>query len=74
MRATQMARLLRDAGGLPGAPTRVGQAAQQIDRQACADSPCEECGHQGLSYQPWDLRGAYVAIAICPACGHAEEF
>lgn len=45
-----------------------------IDRQVAAECTCTACGHVGLSYRGWRRQDSYRAFAICPSCGHTEEF
>ena len=51
-------------------------AAARIDADACKSSRCSKCGHKGLDYDPFVDREdkKYVAFAVCPSCGHREEF
>jgi hypothetical protein len=71
------AKALLDAGFVEGAPT--GEAAG-IDAEVCGEADCPNCGGRGLEYRPFFLparRGSesgYVALGLCPACGHVEEF
>jgi hypothetical protein len=72
------ARLLAD-GFRPGAPSRI---AHEADSAIAEEADCDECGRRGLVYhaftrQPKELSSpttVYVAVAVCPACGAAEEF
>lgn len=68
-------------GYRPGAPVSVrrvieGESGEDIDRACCEHSTCEACGRVGLAYRPFHhvTRHSYVAYAVCPACGSAEEF
>lgn len=63
--------------GTPPRPTgglSVDGAA--IDARVCAESKCENCGHQGMEYHPFvrDDPHSYRAFAVCPECGEAFEF
>jgi ribosomal protein L40E len=60
-----------DRGYRAKAPTH--QAAH-IDAEVCARSKCRKCGHHGMRYEPWSRPGSYLALAVCPRCGHQEEF
>jgi transcription elongation factor Elf1 len=62
---------VRDYGYKWGVPS---SEAATLDRQVCSESKCEECGHEGLSYQPIHKEGSYIAFAVCPQCGAAHEF
>lgn len=69
---------LRAEGYVPGAPSAVVAAE---DAGVCAHQACRRCGRPGLDYRPFvhprERRrgvGGYRALAVCPECGHAEEF
>ena len=69
---------LRDDGYRPGVPSAEVAAA---DAGTCARIACAECRRPGLDYRPYvhpALRGRgpdwYRALAVCEACGRAEEF
>jgi hypothetical protein len=51
-----------------------GRQAEAIDREVCAEAECSACGQRGLGYHPFTRGRSYRAIAVCPACGQAEEF
>ena len=55
-------------------PQPPNHRAADIDREVCANSRCRKCGHHGLNYEPWSRPGSYIAFAVCPNCGHQEEF
>lgn len=75
---------MEEEGYTPGGePTGLGAG---IDALVCADSTCSACGHQGREYHPFMKRLggrsrytgrdliSYRAFAVCPECGHTEEF
>lgn len=45
-----------------------------LDEGVCQRSRCPHCGHEGLIYRPFVRPGSYRAFAVCPACGHTDEF
>lgn len=47
-----------------------------IDAEACAESKCDNCGHQGMEYHPFvrDEPRSYRAFMVCPECGEVFEF
>ena len=67
---------LRAKGAYPGRPKRSGLIdGCALDAAATAASPCAQCGHQGMDYHSYTNRaGAYIALAVCPACQEAWEF
>jgi hypothetical protein len=79
MRATlpELDRRLRSAGYRPGSPSAEVAAA---DAGVCARIACPRCSRAGLDYRPYvhpELGGAvggYRPLAVCYACGCAEEF
>jgi hypothetical protein len=61
----------------PGPAPWLRVEAVEIDRQVCADSACDRCGHAGLLYKPYHHcrgRRAYVAYSVCPSCGDWVQF
>lgn len=74
MTRTEALTTLHDNGYILEPPARLQRAAQEIDREACQEAICGNCGHQGLNYQPASRDGSYVALAYCPTCDHCEEF
>jgi hypothetical protein len=71
-----LARQLAADGYTPGAPPWLTPLCGGIDREVCATSACDRCGHPGLSYRAFhraDPR-SYVAVAVCPGCAAAFEF
>ncbi len=44
------------------------------DGELCRRASCSRCGRQGLIYRPFIRPGSYRAFAICPGCGHTDEF
>ena len=59
-----------------GRPTWGLIDGSSIDAQICAESKCNECGHQGMEYHPFvrDDRHSYRAFAVCPKCDETFEF
>jgi hypothetical protein len=57
----------------PGAPKHLTEEARSADAQACTESDCEACGRHGLDYRPFKRGRAYLALGVCPDCGHALE-
>jgi hypothetical protein len=47
--------------------------AQAIDAQVAKEMTCI-CGHKGMRYRCETEGRTYHAIAVCPECGHEEEF
>lgn len=45
-----------------------------ICASVAAESDCCYCGFVGLNFRGFQSHGVRVAIAICPKCGHQEEF
>ena len=43
------------------------RTAADIDRDVCAQSECDNCGHRGLRY-------IYTGLARCPKCKLEVEF
>ena len=52
-------------------PSDIGAS---IDRGICVESSCDSCGHDGMVYVPMTNGSGYRAFAVCPECGHFEEF
>lgn len=50
------------------------QEAADIDGTICAESDCPKCRHHGMNYSPFTTERSYRAFAVCPRCGHREEF
>ncbi len=75
IRVEDMDRRLRLAGYRPGSPSAEVAAA---DAGVCARIACPECQSPGLDYRPYvrpmDSNGGYRPLAVCGACGVAEEF
>lgn len=77
-------RLLGDLDGWePGHPPSIWPEGWAIDREVCANGECSVCGYRGLHYAPYRkkyprdggwVEWGYRAFAVCPKCGHAEEF
>jgi len=59
---------LQEAGLAHGVPTGIGP---DIDAQRAAETTCQECGAEGLVYEPWIAQGHYVILAVCSSCDHA---
>ena len=57
----------------PGPPRRSGSGVS-IDMEIANEATCSYCGHQGCGYRGYHRPGIYRAFAVCPECGHAEEF
>ena len=55
-------------------PPRHGGFGVSIDMEVAHEATCSYCGHQGCGYRGYHRPGAYRAFAVCPECGHAEEF
>jgi len=47
-----------------------------IDGSICAESKCNNCGHQGMDFKPFlrDEPYSYRAFAAGPECGASFEF
>jgi hypothetical protein len=70
--------------GLPYHPTKLYiegylpvppyDKAREMNSKSIHDATCAECHHGGLVYEPWSKPGSYMAIAMCPNCGHREEY
>lgn len=67
---------LYEEGYRQGVPRGGPVDAAGIDGSICAESKCEECGHQGMDYKPFirDEPYSYRAVAVCPKCGWSFEF
>lgn len=62
------------SGYRPGAPPPTPLGGPEIDEEVCQQATCAVCGTTGLEYAPFIAPRSYRAFAVCPACGHAEEF
>jgi len=58
--------------GSPSAET------ERFDREVLSDCHCTACGNPTLLYKPFIKwlkdRLSYRPLAVCPACGEAQEF
>jgi hypothetical protein len=64
-------------GWEPGRSPEMTDLGVARDTDACASWSCDGCGHCGLLYRPLRVRDGgvgYRFLAVCPACGHAEEY
>ena len=66
-------------GYKPGLPKRSPIALVDgpgIDREICAESRCEGCGHLGMQCRVFttDDGSGYRSVAVCPECGDEFEF
>ncbi len=59
-----------------GRPHWGGIDGASIDSSICAESKCDNCGHQGMEYKPFikDATRSYRAFARCPKCNASFEF
>jgi hypothetical protein len=60
-------------GFTPGAPRHITAQSQAIDQRACRRLVCPACRKRGSAYHPWTDGRSYRCLAVCQACGHAEE-
>jgi len=67
---------LKDEGYRVGVPYWGLIDGASIDRNICAESKCDNCGHQGMGYESYirDEPRSYRAFAVCPQCGAKNEF
>ncbi len=49
-------------------------AAEQIDEQVAAETPCPRCGAVGSRYEAHYENGQYSAVSVCRKCGLRIEF
>ena len=63
---------LRENGYRPGPPSRQAE----IDDKPIAEYTCPVCERDTMQYRPWSRKQpyGYIAICVCPRCGHEEEF
>jgi hypothetical protein len=71
--ATALKCRLRREGFIPGLPPHITDATVRTDKATCRRLRCPGCGRCGLEYRPWRLGSRYHVLAVCPACGGAEE-
>lgn len=59
-----------------GFPTWGLIDGSSIDIQICAESTCSQCGNKGMECKGFikPETKSYRAFAVCPNCGHVEEF
>lgn len=73
MKISELDAKMRAEGFMPGYPSSA--EAQESDIQACNEGVCPDCDWKGLLYRPYiSLTRAYRPFAICPRCGHVQEF
>ena len=69
---------LYEAGYRQGEPYWGLIDGASIDQQVCAESKCDNCGHQGMDYKPFIKDSikpySYRAFAVCPECKNSQEF
>lgn len=70
-----------DLSGYEAGPSPWAGDGIAIDIAVAARSRCSYCGHGGCGYRGFHKLGrsygivtSYRAFAVCPECGHAEEF
>lgn len=63
---------LRAEGYQPGTPWHLPASVTAIDRYVCRRLRCAKC-RQRCKYRPYCKGRSYRVLAICRACGWAEE-
>ena len=56
-------------------PIRTPSPAQTMDIEIAEQMRCPKCpSRPRMRYEGWQRVGSYVAQAVCPVCGHVQEF
>jgi hypothetical protein len=50
------------------------QLAVECDAEIAAHELCPSCERHGLDYLAFFRGPSYRGVAVCPDCGHADEF
>ncbi len=64
---------LAEEGYAPGLPEHVRPESAAIDAVAAVSTACPGCGRVGLEAMAYHNGPRYRCLAVCLACGTAEE-
>lgn len=54
-------------------PVATDSKFAMLDAEIAEEQPCSECGAK-MYYEGYETPSSYRAFAVCPKCGHYEEF